>query len=244
MDSQRNGCRPRRIRGCSKTLKTILVEGVLKLREKRKLGAVADLSRPNPPDSVGGRNGRVYEGKSLGFLRPADLPRRIAIFIVESRFFDPFILFTIMCNCATMAWESPLDPVGTWKSHFIAVCEDIYRIIFTFELLAKVVAYGLLLNSQSYLRDAWCLLDLVVVSLAWLPVIFPTMGNFSVIRSVRALRPLRALKRVPGMPKLIGAILQVSHVHECDSFYPSSIGTRMLSQRCTRTADRSAAQLE
>ena len=30
----------------------------------------------------------------------------------------------------------------------------------------------------------------------------------SAIRSVRALRPLRALKRVPGMPVLIGSILQ------------------------------------
>ena len=32
--------------------------------------------------------------------------------------------------------------------------------------------------------------------------------NMSAIRSVRALRPLRALKRVPGMPVLVGSILQ------------------------------------
>ena len=42
---------------------------------------------------------------------------------------------------------------------------------------------------------------------AWLPIIFPSFGNFSVVRSVRALRPLRALKRVPGMPQLVGSIL-------------------------------------
>ena len=33
------------------------------------------------------------------------------------------ILLTIMANCATMAWESPLDemlqPEGTWKSDFV-----------------------------------------------------------------------------------------------------------------------------
>ena len=49
---------------------------------------------------------------------------------------------------------------------------------------------------------------LLVVTLAWLPILFPQAGNMSAIRSVRALRPLRALKRVPGMPVLVGSILQ------------------------------------
>ena len=46
-----------------------------------------------------------------------------------------------------------------------------------------------------------------MVSLAWAPIIFPSIGNFSAVRSIRALRPLRALKRVPGMPLLVSAIL-------------------------------------
>ena len=37
------------------------------------------------------------------------------------------ILLTIGANCATMAWESPLDemlhPEGTWKSDF--VCQHV-----------------------------------------------------------------------------------------------------------------------
>ena len=122
-------------------------------------------------------------------------------------FFDPVILLTIMSNCVTMAWESPLDPSGTSKAAFIDVCEWIYLYIFTAELVAKIVARGFLLHDHSYLRDAWCQLDFVVVSLAWIPIIFPSFGNYSVIRSVRALRPLRALKRVPGMPVLISSIM-------------------------------------
>ena len=46
-----------------------------------------------------------------------------------------------------------------------------------------------------------------MVTLAWIPILVPSFGNYSVIRSVRALRPLRALKRVPGMPVLISSIL-------------------------------------
>ena len=65
-----------------------------------------------------------------------------------------------------------------------------------------MLAYGFLWHREAYLRDAWCQLDFVVVTLAWAPILFPSMGNYSVIRSFRALRPLRALKRMPGMPKL------------------------------------------
>ena len=128
--------------------------------------------------------------------------------MVEYEHFDSFILFVIIANCATMAWESPLDPPGTRKAAFIDGCEWAFLLIFTFELLAKVVSFGLLFLKDAYLRDAWCQLDSIVVTLAWLPIWFPaTFGNMSAIRSVRALRPLRALKRVPGMPVLVGAIL-------------------------------------
>ena len=71
----------------------------------------------------------------------------------------------------------------------------------------QVLAYGFLMHEHSYLRDAWCQLDFVVVTLAWIPILFPSFGNYSVIRSVRALRPLRALKRMPGMPVLISSIM-------------------------------------
>ena len=43
-------------------------------------------------------------------------------------------------------------------------------------------------------QDAWCQLDFVVVSLAWLPILFPDLGNYSVVRSVRALVPPPALE--------------------------------------------------
>ena len=166
--------------------------------------------RANPPaPAVKGREGWVYHSTSFGCLKPHYFPRYQAIHICEHPLFDPLILLTILCNCSTMAWSSPLDPPGTEKQELLAVLEWVYLYIFTFELVTKMIAYGLYNHTHSYLRDAWCQLDFVVVSLAWLPVIWPaTFGNMSAIRSVRALRPLRALKRVPGMPVLVGSILQ------------------------------------
>ena len=74
-----------------------------------------------PAEEVKGPSGRVYTGESCCCFKPADMPRRWAIQFVESKPFDPVILITIICNCATMAWESPLDPCCTPKADFIDV---------------------------------------------------------------------------------------------------------------------------
>ena len=158
-------------------------------------------------EAVRGPSERVYDGRSLCCLRPGSMMRRAAIFLVESKVFDPFILLMIVCNCVTMAWSSPLDPAGTWKDAFIQSCEQVYLFVFTFELMIKILAYGFLFTTGAYLKDPWCQLDFIVVTLAWVPKLYPSFGNYSAIRSVRALRPLRALKRIPGMPALVSSIL-------------------------------------
>ena len=89
------------------------------------------------------------------------------------------------------------------------MCEWVFLIIFTCEMMTKIFAYGFICHREAYLHDPWCQLDFTVVTLAWLPILFPDMGNYSVLRAFRALRPLRALKRVPGMPMLVQWILTV-----------------------------------
>lgn len=168
-------------------------------------GLSALLDEP-PPELVIGPSGRTYSGNSLGCMRVHQLPRRLAINLVESPLFDPFILITILCNCGTLAWTSPLDPLGTWKADFLELAEWIFLGIFSAELIVKVIAFGLFSDAHAYLRDPWCQLDVFVVIVAWLPHIFTTMGNYTAIRTLRALRPLRTLRHVPGMPALIDCI--------------------------------------
>ena len=93
-----------------------------------------------------------------------DQPRKGAIHLVEWPAFDPIILVTILANCVTMAWVSPLDPPGTWKVGFVDTCEWVYLAVFTIEMLAKIVAYGFAFNEHAYLRDAWCQVRAPVLS--------------------------------------------------------------------------------
>ena len=106
--------------------------------EKVKKGLDALRSVP-PAKMVVGPSGHQY-GPGLAFccLRPSMQPRLWAIHTVESSWFDPIILTTIMCNCLTMAWESPLDPAGTWKASFIDQCEWVYLFVFTSEMVSSL----------------------------------------------------------------------------------------------------------
>ena len=106
----------------------------------------------------------MYAGTSAGCLRVGTCPCKYAILLVEASFFELLILFTILANCGTMAWGSPLDPPGSWKARVLALCEQVVLVMFTAEIATKVLAYGLLFTRQPYLRDPWCLwcqLDLV-----------------------------------------------------------------------------------
>ena len=165
------------------------------------------LNGAEPPADVAGPSGQVYGGASFCCLRPHDLPRLLAILLVESRFFEPVVALCIVANVGVMAWNSPVDPPGTPKADVIAQCEVVFRWIFTAEMLIRMIAYGVFAHRQSYLRNAWCLLDFVVVSFAWLPALYPGFGNFTGLRTLRTVRPLRTLRFVPGMSTLITSLL-------------------------------------
>ena len=72
------------------------------LQEETLYPPVSALFRKSPPLAVQGASGWIYHSTAFGCLRPAHLPRLMAILIIESSFFDPLILLTIMCVCANM----------------------------------------------------------------------------------------------------------------------------------------------
>lgn len=142
-----------------------------------EIDGLEGLDTSPPKDTVIGHGGKIYTDQAFFLFDVGDEPRRSTILLVERPWFDPLILTTIMCNCTTMAWESPLDPANTWKSSFIDVCEWIYLLIFTVEMFSKILAYGFAFHRQAYLQDPWCQLDFVVVTLAWIPIIVRSMNQ-------------------------------------------------------------------
>lgn len=63
-------------------------------------------------------------------------------------------------------------------TYFIIILSNSYRITFTVfytcEAIIRVIGCGLIRNEFAYLRDAWNWLDFIVITLAYVPRIFPS----------------------------------------------------------------------
>jgi len=67
------------------------------------------------------------------------------------RWFDRFILLTILVNCIFLALDDPkVDPLP-YQIYF----DNLFQTIYTLEMVLKIIAFGFLFKPYSYLRDPW-----------------------------------------------------------------------------------------
>jgi hypothetical protein len=154
--------------------------------------------------------------------------RQAIITVVEHHWFDSFILFCIVINGILMTLEQHRagqdDPTSLegWKddnmpNHVIGIIGDyVLAIIFTIECGLKILAWGFVMGKKTYLRDAWNILDFIVVCSSLVELSPLPGGNLSFLRLFRVLRPLRSLNRLPELKVLvktcIGAVPRLGSV--------------------------------
>jgi len=135
--------------------------------------------------------------------------------IISTVAFENFILFSIVANCIFMAAEPSVQKArlgdlstnetggndSNWESFFLTF-EYIFQIIFTIEMVMKIIALGFIAGEHSYLKEAWNLMDFVIVLISWVTLFFGE-SNVSAIRALRALRTLRTISAFPRLAKLV-----------------------------------------
>ena len=139
--------------------------------------------------------------------------------IVRHKHFDNFVLFLILFSTILLAIEDPYEKPGTVKVAVMEKLDLILSFTFLFELLIKVVVLGFAFNGElSYMRNAWNIMDFVIVFFSMVSIIFQDvdLGPIKVLRMLRVLRPLRMNSRNPGMKiaiqSLINAIPDIGNV--------------------------------
>ena len=123
--------------------------------------------------------------------------------------FDSTIMVIILFSSITLAYDNPMKSPDRADVKFLMVLDYIFTIIFTFELLVKVVANGFLLNGpSSYLCNAWNRLDFIIVVTALLEMTPITMPpGLRAIRTIRVLRPIRMVARQKELRLVLDALL-------------------------------------
>uniref|UniRef100_A0A665U625 Voltage-dependent L-type calcium channel subunit alpha n=1 Tax=Echeneis naucrates TaxID=173247 RepID=A0A665U625_ECHNA len=151
--------------------------------------------------------------------------RRACISLVEWKPFDIFILLSIFANCVALAIYIPFpgDDSNSTNQELETV-EYAFLIIFTIETFLKIIAYGLVMHQNSYVRNGWNMLDFVIVVVGLFSVVLEMItkdadsggqsggkpGGFDVkaLRAFRVLRPLRLVSGVPSLQVVLNSIIK------------------------------------
>lgn len=99
----------------------------------------------------------------------------------------------ILVSCVMLALDSESLQVYTRLQQTLVYLDYITTALYTVELIAQVIAMGLLLHPGSYLRNQWNCLESAIVFVSLLSYGYPQLQY---LRALRALRPLRIISRV------------------------------------------------
>lgn len=141
--------------------------------------------------------------------------RRMCFWFVNQKWFDNVILLFIALNCITLAMERPNIPPWSKERVFLVTANNVFTVVFAFEMLLKVVAAGMFYGNDAYFTSGWNIMDgsLVIISIIDLlmglisessPRIFSILRVFRLLRS---LRPLRVINRAPGLKLVVQTLL-------------------------------------
>lgn len=131
--------------------------------------------------------------------------------LVEHKRFDQVILVFIFISSVLMSCTTPLEDPGNTMSIFLFWCNVVFTVVFSFEMLTKMIAMGLICGKKTYLRNSWNILDCVVVLISWLDFLPGTGGSVSSLRTfrlLRALRPLRLISRYENLKIVVNTLFK------------------------------------
>jgi len=99
--------------------------------------------------------------------------------------------------------DSDTDPNAVDK-----VIDVVFLVIFSLEIILKVVAQGLVLHKHTYLHDGWNCLDFLIVLCALLQL----FAGDGIWAFMRILRPLRLINKIDGLKVIVSTLWKSMHM--------------------------------
>ena len=152
----------------------------------------------------------LYQGKALNMFGPDNYLRQILALVVDHPVCDNIVTFLIIISTVFLILDTPfLNPDGDLKK-FLTAMDYVMTVLFTMEMVAKMIAMGLVTHKDAYLRNNWNKLDFVVVlvSIVSLTPYGAQITWFRSIRTMRTLRPLRMISRNPALKLIVDVIIE------------------------------------
>ena len=130
--------------------------------------------------------------------------------VINHSIFESLSILIIVGNCFFLILD---DPTAIENNPVNDMADYVFQGLYTVEMLLKIFGKGFILNKGSYMRDAWNILDFVIVVSGYVTFMIKTDSssgggtNISALRSFRVLRPLRTISGVEGLRVIVTALL-------------------------------------
>ncbi len=85
-------------------------------------------------------------------------------------------------------------------------------------MVIKIVAFGFVFAPNAYLKDAWNVMDFIIVLTSLLPLVITINFSVNSLRAIRVLRPLKTITKVKSL-RMIVRTLFFSFSLVMDSLY-------------------------
>ncbi|XP_073675197.1 voltage-dependent L-type calcium channel subunit alpha-1D [Garra rufa] len=149
----------------------------------------------------------IPDGSSFFILGKKNCLRVACHNLIHHHYFTNIILVFIIFSSFSLAAEDPIKTHSV-RNVMLGYADYVFTTVFTIEIMLKMTVYGAFLHQGSFCRNAFNLLDLLVVSVS-LTSFFLHSSAISVVkilRVLRVLRPLRAINRAKGLKSVIQCV--------------------------------------
>jgi len=166
----------------------------------------ASMVSPPPPEVPPER----MQSNSLCCMSPQNRFRKAVFAITSHAVFDRVVLLLILLSSVTLAIDNPLNDPDGMTARAVFVIDILLTVLFTIEMALKVIALGLVLHKESYLRSGWNMLDGTIVIISIISLAMEgnsALSSLRALRALRALRPLRVVSRRPGLRLVVNALI-------------------------------------
>lgn len=120
----------------------------------------------------------VLIGNSLVFFKPDNCLRKFLKNVVCHNLFEMTIFAAVIASAVCITLEQPLSDPNSLINQVLESINLVITIIFTMELVMKIIVYGLIINGpDSYLCDGWNILDSFIVTVSIISIIIQEMSK-------------------------------------------------------------------
>jgi hypothetical protein len=155
---------------------------------------------------------RVRWPRSYAFCLcgPKNCFRRRCMKIVKHPKFDNFILVCILLSSLSMAILNPLWDPNHIKTKILEMVGTVFSVIFTIEMVLKMLGMGLIWGKNTYLMNPWNRLDFIVVMIPYIELLAgdANINALKTLRVLRALRPLRVIARNENLKLVVNTLFK------------------------------------